>query len=277
MNRYIMIVLTAIIACLPAAVAAKNPFKEGNRLYMQGEYAGALEQYNAFIQKEPDRFEGYYNAGNSLFRQEEYEQALGMYKKALELKKDDEDTKANIAATEKKLKEKPRDKDKKQDRDKKQDQKQGQDKQQGKDGSQNKQQDKQDPKQGSKDKQEQQGSKGKERQDGNADKQQSQQQEAGKSEQESEAQKAAKLPQGMTEDQVQALLNQLQNQEQNLRQRGYFSQQPQDKSAQQQQQVPDIFNMSPQEIQRYMMKKMFDPDYELPQQKSNGSGNEKDW
>src|ERR1035437_9667705 len=107
-------ITAAVLLCLlPACVLGANTFKEGNKSYLDGDYAKALEGYSKFIKDKPDFFEGYYNAGNALFRPEQYEDALKMYNKALELNPKDEDTKVNIEVTQEKMKEQEKNKDKK--------------------------------------------------------------------------------------------------------------------------------------------------------------------
>lgn len=248
----VILAFTAVFSCVSLA---SNGFKEGNKLYLNGKYQDALGQYQEFLQKNPGQYEGYFNAGNAFFRQEQYESALNMYKKARELNKKDPDIQYNIDVTQKKLKEQ---------------QSQCDNPNQDKNG-----QNKQDGKQS-------QNSKGKS-QKGDQKQQQGQSgQQAGNSKQETGNKKAGQQannqpstinnqpPSGMTADEVQALLNQKQNQEKRLQ--GYFG-----KQYQKQGQEPDMFNMSPMEMMMYMQKKMMDPNYEPQQPNKGGGGDEKDW
>ena len=253
--------ITAILAYILVFASfsfAANGFKEGNKLYLDGKYQDALNQYQDFIQKNPDYYEGYYNAGNALFRQEQYTGALGMYKKAQELNPKDPDVQYNIDVTQKKMQEK-QDQNKNQDKNKQDQQKQGKD-QQGKNGQQKQQQGKNG---------QQQGGNGQSDSDkASSDKQQGQKGQQAKSQQ---PEAGRQPPSGMTEDEVQALLNQKKNQEKQLQ--GYFG-----KQNQKQNQEPDMFNMSPDQIMQYMMQRQMDPfTGEPPQKQQNGSGDEKDW
>jgi Ca-activated chloride channel family protein len=235
--------ITASILILASFSFAANGFKEGNKLYLGGKYQDASGQYQQFIQKNPEYYEGYFNAGNALFRQEQYDKALGMYKKAQELNPKDPDVQYNIDVTQKKIEEK-----------KKQCENPSQDKN-GQQGGEKKSQDSS-PK--TQEDQKQQG----QQQQG----QQGQQKQAQAAEPKAQEKQP---PSGMTEDEVQALLNQKQNQEKRLQ--GYFG-----KQYPKQNQDPDMFNMSPQQIMQYMMQKQMDPNFEPPQQGGKG-GNEKDW
>jgi tetratricopeptide (TPR) repeat protein len=241
-----IIIITLSIFAAASAVFANN-FKDGNKLYLDGKYQDALSQYQQFIQKNPDYYEGYFNAGNALYRQEQYDGALSMYKKAQEINPKDPDIQYNIDITQNKLSQKSKVKSKKEDENKQQSQ-QGQ---QGQNGQQQQSQNGQQKQGQQQSAQQQQGQKG---QTGNR------KPETGNSNQ---------PPSGMTADEVQALLNQKQNQEKRLQ--GYFG-----KQYQKQNQEPDMFNMSPAEIQQYMQKRMMDPFGEQPQQ-GGGQGNKKDW
>lgn len=247
-----IILITASILIFASYSFAANGFKEGNKLYLNGKYQDALNQYQEFTQKNPDYYEGFFNAGNAFFRQEQYDNALGMYKKAQELNPKDPDVQYNIEVTQKKMEQK-----KKENENPSQD-KNGQNKKDSKNqqGKNNKQNQQQQGKNG-----QQQGQKS-DSAKASSDKQQGQQAKAGN-------QESKQPPSGMTEDEVQALLNQKQNQEKQLQ--GYFG-----KQYQKQNQEQDMFNMSPQEMMMYMQRKMADPNYEPPQ-KQGGGGNEKDW
>jgi Ca-activated chloride channel family protein len=240
----------------PAVICGANHFKDGNNYYLQGEYDKAIGEYSQFIQKQPKKYEGYYNAGDALFRQGQYDKALQMYNKALELNQKDEDVKNNIAVTEDRIKNQPQDKKQKND---KQDN-------QNKNGQQGQSQQGQN-KQGQN--QQGQNQQGKNQQGQNKQGQNQQ----GKSQQGQGAQpqeQAKQPPSGMSKDEVQALLNTMQNQEKQYR--GYFGKQnnrPQNQGAK------DLFNMSPEEIMQYMQGQMNDPN--MTQQAPRGDSKEKDW
>jgi Ca-activated chloride channel homolog len=138
-------------------VSRKN--SEGNRLYQEKNYSGALEKYveardgkhherelaynlaNAFYQqkKYPEALQElqkasskdspslsqkvHFNRGNVFFQMGKYPEAIESYKKALELNPSDRDAKHNLELALKKLQENPQQKNSKQ-QDQKQDQKQ---------------------------------------------------------------------------------------------------------------------------------------------------------
>ena len=250
----IMRVLTAyILLCLlPAVIFGANPFKEGNKSYLSGDYAKALEEYSKFIKDKPKHFEGYYNAGNALYRQQQYENALQMYNKALELNPKDEDTKINIEVTQEKMKKQEQNKDNKDN----------------KDGKENKQ-DKGGQGKDSKDKQGQQG-KGQEQNNKEGQGQQVGQGSQGQKQAAQEPDPEKEL--GMSKDEVQALMNMMQKSEKDYK--NYFGKQYRHK--QNENDFPNVFNMSPEEIHNYMMRQMMEPD-NMRQAPKKGGGNEKDW
>jgi Ca-activated chloride channel family protein len=255
-------------ACLFTALYAGDSFKTGNSYYTAGQYDKALEQYGNFIKQEPKKFEGYYNAGDALFRQGQYEQALQMFNKSLELAPKDKDTRANIDVTQEKIKEQQQ--NQQQNKNGKNGKNQQQNGQSGQgSGGQNSGngQNGQDQKSGK-------GNQGKQGQQNNSGQQQGQNGEAqqGQNGQGAQASQAKKPPNGMTPDEVQALMNQVQNQEKQYR--NYFGNQYRSK---QNQGMPDIFNMSPRQIQNYMMQQMMDPNQQQQQPQQGGNGDEKDW
>ncbi len=240
-NKKKITLITLTILILAASYLGANNFKEGNKLYLDGKYQDALSQYRQFIQKNPDYYEGYFNAGNALYRQEQYDGALNMYKKAQELNPKDPDIQYNIDVTQNKLSQKSKVKSQNEDKNKQQNQ-------QGQEQGQN-----------SKGKSQNEGQNQQQAQQGN----QSRNPELG-------TRNSKEPPSGMTADEVQALLNQKQNQEKRLQ--GYFG-----KQYKKQDQEPDMFNMSPAEIMQYMQRQMNDPFGEQKQQKGGGNGNKKDW
>jgi tetratricopeptide (TPR) repeat protein len=265
-KTFLILVFTACI--LPAAYAADS-FKDGNNYYLSGQYDKALEQYGSFIKSEPKKFEGYYNAGNALYRQEQYDGALQMYNKALELAPKDEDTKANIEITEQKLKEQQQKQDQNQKGDKGQNQNQKQDQKQGQ--GQNRQSGQQNSGKSGQGQQQKSGSQGADKAGDKGENTQKAQAQSGSGQQGDAQQQKKAPPDGMTADEVQALMNQVQNQEKQLK--SYFGNQQH--SRQNQNGMPNIFNMSPEEIHNYMMRQMMDPN--AAQQPQNGNSEEKDW
>lgn len=70
-----------VAAICTTSVAQYN--ERGNRLYEQGDYGGALEQYRAAQSADPSRPEPYYNAGNALGRAGRYDEAVAEARRAL--------------------------------------------------------------------------------------------------------------------------------------------------------------------------------------------------
>ncbi len=237
-----LLILFIIILSPVLNTYAKNHFKEGNEFYLNGKYQEALKEYSEFIQKNNDYYEGYYNAGNAYFRQGDYQKALEMYKKAYELNNKDEDIQHNIRITEEKLKQQSQCNNQQQNKNNKEDKNQQ---------SQNTQQQSQ----------------------GNKQSQQNQQQTQNNQAQQNENQSGNQQKySGMTDDEVQALLNMKKRQEQQLKQ--YFGKQQ--KKNYHDEDFPDFFNMTPDEIMRYMEQRMMNP-FAEPKKNRGQSGDKKDW
>jgi|DewCreStandDraft_4_1066084.scaffolds.fasta_scaffold01831_11 Ca-activated chloride channel family protein len=248
MKKYIIIILLIIF---DFTSYAKNSFKEGNELYLKGKYQDALKEYGEFINKNNDYYEGYYNAGNAYFRMGDYQKALEMYKKAYELNSKDEDVVHNMKVAEEKLKQQQQQSQcNKNQSDKNQNNQQNQKQQQGQSQNNNQNQQSQ----------------------ANQQNQQYNQQQAQQNN--AQQQNRQKQSSGMSDDEVQALLNMKKKQELQLRQ--YFGNQYRKKN--QEDDFPDFFNMSPAEIMRYMEQRMMDPFSEFePKKNRSGSGDKKDW
>jgi len=241
------ILITISIILLPALAYSYNEFKQGNEYYLKGQYQDALKEYSDFVNKNPDRYEGFYNLGNALFRSEQYDKALAAYNYALKLKPDDEDIQYNIDITKKKLEEQQKNPQNQQNSQNQQNQ-QGQNQQsQGQQGKQNQAQ--------------QQNGKQQNGQQQNAQQQQGKGQQA--------KQQKAKPNPGMSDDEIQAMLNQMKNQEKQVE--GYISRQKQQQQKYNNQEMPDMFNMSPQQIMQYMENRMNG----VPQKQQND--NQKNW
>jgi len=234
----------AFCACLTASV-----FKEGNQAYLSGDYNSALSAYSEFLEKNPGRYEGWYNSGNALFRQGKYEEALSMYEKALSLNPKDEDTKYNIEET-KRMLEKNQEKNPQDKKDKqqssgngKEQEKQGKTEENGRNNKGNGQQKNADSKQ----------DKG----------QGGEKTEAQKQMEDKAAEQARKEKLGaITEDEAQAILNSMKRDEKQYR--GYFG------NNNNQRKSNDPFD----QMFEMMQKRMFG-EQAVPQQGQNG--NEKNW
>jgi Ca-activated chloride channel family protein len=125
----------ALAAC--STVASSN--RQGNKLYQQGQYDGALSAYQKAQAEQPDlaelhynigntlhreedyqgavaetqhglgkadpdlRAQAYYNLGNSFYRQGQFSEAIAAYKEALKLNPDDLDSKYNLELAQQQL------------------------------------------------------------------------------------------------------------------------------------------------------------------------------
>jgi len=244
MKRNLFMIIFLSAACL---LAAANDFKEGNELYLGEKYEDALKKYGEFLKDNSDRYEGFYNAGNALFRLGQYEQAIKMYEEALKLKPGEEDIMHNMEVARSKL---PKDKQ--------------QEQQTGGDGS------KEEGDNRASEGQPQQGQGEAQASSGGGQSGGGERSEAQKKADSEKLKEQAQKSLGMSEDEIQALMNMMQQQEKRLQ--GYFGNQQ--RQQQRDTDFPDFFNMSPDEIMRYMERRMMDPQQQGQRQ---GSGGEKDW
>ena len=240
-----------MLIVVPGFAFSYNNFKKGNELYLNGDYSGALGEYTKFSEKKKNKYEGFYNAGNAYFQGEDYQKALDMYNQALTLNPKDEDTKYNMELAKEKLKTqktKPQEnkQDNKQEQSKKQEGKDGQGKNEKSQNDKNKAQGKE------KEKQNQQGQQG---QQGTQSENTAQQ----------------RPNPGMSEDEMQAMLNNMKKGEQQYKK--YFGKQQMSKQKTDAFGMPDLFNMSPEEVRQYMLNRM---NGNFQQPKKQGS-TEKDW
>ncbi len=101
LKKFITIFFT-VLFCLTVYGVASNAqdtdrlFNEGNRLYQQEDFRGAVEQYKSALNSGFESFELYYNIGNAFFKQGEMGQAILYFEKARRINPDDEDLRNNI-------------------------------------------------------------------------------------------------------------------------------------------------------------------------------------
>ena len=234
-----------ILLFLPIFIYCKDNFKEGNKKYFENKFDEALKEYSEFLNKNPDYYEGYYNAGNAFFRKGEYDKALEMYNKALQLKPNDEDIKHNIEVAKRKMQEKQ----------------------------QNNQQENKNNNQQNKNNQNNESDKNT---NNNQKQAQNKQNENNKNEQKSKSnsqENVKKAKPNVSEDEMQAILNMMQKQEKQLRQ--YYGNQ--NRYKRHERDFPDFFNMTPEEIMEYMHKQMMEPFEEFNMPRKKGNPQEKDW
>lgn len=99
MRRVLPVALAAAAWFLaPAAAHAQEAlFDEGNRLYQDGDFAGAADRYTAVLEGGYESAALYYNLGNARFRLGEVAQAVLNYERAARLDPGHEDVRANLA------------------------------------------------------------------------------------------------------------------------------------------------------------------------------------
>lgn len=94
----------ALLAMFPAALVAQRAlFDEGNRLYQEGDFAGAAANYSAVLEGGYESAELYYNLGNAHFRTGEIGRAVLNYERAARLDPAGEDVRANLALVNQRL------------------------------------------------------------------------------------------------------------------------------------------------------------------------------
>jgi len=90
----------------------KASYNLGNALYQQKNYKEAVPQYQVTVEDAKDKYtkaEGFHNIGNASMEQKQYQQAVDAYKNSLRNNPNDDETRYNLAAAQKKLKkQKPR-------------------------------------------------------------------------------------------------------------------------------------------------------------------------
>ena len=86
-----------LVACGSAPFAAQEAFfEEGNRLYQEGDFAGAVELYERILESGVESGELHYNLGNAWFRLGEIGPAVLHYERARRMMPRDDDLRANL-------------------------------------------------------------------------------------------------------------------------------------------------------------------------------------
>jgi len=148
MQRLLYILfLFAVVGAHAQKMPERRDVRRGNRLYDRSDYPGAIERYTQALAKAPecyeaaydlgnalykaelfdraeqtmtraaadtlrtdaDRAEAFYNLGNAQFRQQKYKEALESYRRSLLLNPDDMEAKYNFAYTKKLLEQQQQD------------------------------------------------------------------------------------------------------------------------------------------------------------------------
>ena len=86
-----------LVACSSAPLAAQEAFfEEGNRLYQEGDFVGAVELYERVLETGVESGELHYNLGNAWFRLGEIGPAVLHYERARRMMPRDDDLRANL-------------------------------------------------------------------------------------------------------------------------------------------------------------------------------------
>ena len=98
-----VLLLTPVLG-RPFAVQAQTTFfEEGNRLYQEGDFAGAAAKYEAVLESGYESPALHYNLGNARYRMGEAAAAVIAYERALRLDPGNDDVRANLALVNQRL------------------------------------------------------------------------------------------------------------------------------------------------------------------------------
>ena len=97
MRRWMILTALILLGMISSTGAATSAYNEGNRLYRQGDYAGAIRQYQGAISSGLEHADLYYNLGNAHFKAGEIGLAALSYERARRLSPSDPDILENIA------------------------------------------------------------------------------------------------------------------------------------------------------------------------------------
>ncbi len=77
-------IMLSLFTAFAWAQEAKRDVSEGNEEYHQGNFEGAVAEYEESLQHDPKMVEALFNLGDAKFRQEDYETATKQFEKAIE-------------------------------------------------------------------------------------------------------------------------------------------------------------------------------------------------
>lgn len=96
MKRLTTIILATFALVTATAQTPQQLMQQGNEAYSKGDYAAAVEAYNAILDNGMHSADLYYNLGNAYYRQEELGLAILNYERALHLKPHFRDAQENL-------------------------------------------------------------------------------------------------------------------------------------------------------------------------------------
>lgn len=96
MKRLTTIILATFALVTATAQTPQQLMQQGNEAYSKGDYAAAVEAYNAILDNGMHSADLYYNLGNAYYRQEELGLAILNYERALRLNPRFRDARQNL-------------------------------------------------------------------------------------------------------------------------------------------------------------------------------------
>lgn len=97
MKRIILLLLVGVVACFSAeAQTLEQSWDTANTMYINGDYNGAIHQYDSILITGNASHKLYYNLGNAYFKDGKVGKAILYYNKALKLSPSDGDTMHNL-------------------------------------------------------------------------------------------------------------------------------------------------------------------------------------
>ncbi len=254
-------------------------YNVGCSRYKNNDYKNAIASFNDAIASDPQKtqFEPYYNRGNSFFRLEDYNESIKSYEDALKIKPNDENTLHNLELARKKLEEQKKKQEKEKKENEKDKEKQGE-KKDGQDKQENKQENKQEKGENKK-----QDGKGEDQKKSAANQGDKDKKDEGQAQKEGDKKKGEEQEVKnladkqnietyknlqMDPDRVKLFLNDLENDEARVNQ--LYNQ---NKKRMRKPSDIDLFNMSPEEMQRHIQKQLNGEE----EDDTSGDTDKKDW
>lgn len=96
LRKAVLAALVALVVHPPNAAAQADFYGEGNRLYQEGDFVGALEAYESILDAGFESGDLYFNTGNAYFKLGDLGRAILHYERARRLLPGDEGVLANL-------------------------------------------------------------------------------------------------------------------------------------------------------------------------------------
>jgi len=97
MKQFLLLIITLFISSLSFSQDNETLFDQANKLYNEGDYEGAIANYEKIIETGQHSAAIYYNLGNAHYKLNNVAPTIYYYEKALLLSPNDEDIKNNIS------------------------------------------------------------------------------------------------------------------------------------------------------------------------------------